>query len=213
MLEDPRSFIFFLVAIIFAVTIHEYCHAWVANYLGDPTARLLGRLTLNPLAHFDLFGTLALIFIHFGWGKPVPVNPQNFNHPRRDSALVSLAGPFSNFLTAVAVAIPLKYLQDTAFASTPGYELLRALFYMSVVLCALNILPFPPLDGSKIIGIFIPHKFSYQYERYLAGGSRYFIFFVLFDVFIGKELYGGSILSKLVGIVSEFIFVLIGLGT
>lgn len=207
------NFIFSIIAIIFGVTIHEFAHAWTANRLGDPTARLMGRITLNPLAHFDLFGTMALILVGIGWGKPVPVNPHNFIHPKRDSALVSLAGPFSNFISAIILAIPLKYLNDTVFDATPGYKLLGALFWMNIVLLSLNILPFPPLDGSKIIGIFIPQRFHYQYDRYLRSGVRYFIIFILIDILLVQNVFGVSALSFVVLNIAHWIAAIVSLGT
>ena len=99
-----NNLIISIPAILYALTIHEYFHGWTANKFGDPTARLQGRLTLNPLAHIDIIGALCFIFAHFGWGKPVPVNPHNFRNPRRDNVIVSFAGPASNFVSAFYLA-------------------------------------------------------------------------------------------------------------
>lgn len=207
------DFLFSVIAIIFGVTIHEFSHAWTANALGDPTGKYMGRVTLNPLAHFDLFGTLALIFVGIGWGKPVPFNPNNLRHPKRDAALISLAGPFSNFLCAVIFAIPLKYLDSTVFKLTPGYSLLGALFWINVLLLSLNILPFPPLDGSKIIGIFVPNRYVWHYDKYLNQGVKYFIFFILFDIFIVKNIWGISILNYIILNIAQWIAAIVSLGT
>lgn len=185
----------------------------MADRLGDPTGRIRGRLSLNPLRHFDLVGTLSLIFFGIGWGKPVPFNPENLRSPKRDSALIALAGPFSNLLTALILAIPLKYLSDTSFASLPFYDLIGAIFAISVVLFALNVLPFPPFDGSKIIGIFVPHKWHHAYEHFLREGVKYVVVFILFDVFVLKEVFRFSVLNLIVGRIATWLMALISLGT
>ena len=202
-----------ILAIIFAVTVHEYCHAWMANILGDPTGRYLGRLTLNPLAHFDIFGTLALILIGFGWGKPVPFNPANLRNPKRDAALISLAGPAANILTALVLAIPLKYLADTEFAATIFFQFMKVLFWFSVLLFSLNVLPLPPLDGSKVIGLIIPRRWNLIYQEYLTYGVKYVIFFMLFDVIFLSRAFDFSFLHYVVVGMTEWIAALISLGT
>lgn len=202
-----------VIAIVFAVTVHEFCHAWVANRLGDPTPRVLGRLTLNPLKHFDLVGTLALIFFGFGWGKPVPFNPANLRYPKRDSALIALAGPMANLITAIVFAIPLKYLSTTSLQSMPIYSLLGHIFGISVLLFSLNILPFPPFDGSKIIGIFVPRKYIPAYEEYLQKGVMYVIIFILFDSFILTNLVGFSLLGMIISYVTTWVIAIISLAT
>ena len=207
------SLLFSIIAVIIGVTVHEFSHAWVADRLGDPTPRHLGRLTLNPLAHFDLFGTLALIIFKIGWGKPVPFNPNYLKHPKRDAALISLAGPCANLLTAIIVAIPLKYLAQTPFGESPFYTLLGVIFWISLVLFSLNVLPIPPLDGSKIIGIFIPARFHYHYEQYLRDGVKFFLIFILFDQFLLVSIFGSSVLGTIIFGLAQWIATLISLGT
>lgn len=207
------DFVSSIIAIIFAVTIHEYCHAWMAYKLGDPTGKIFGRLSLNPLRHFDFFGTLSLIFFGIGWGKPVPFNPENLRSPKRDSALVALAGPLSNLLTALVFAIPLKYLSDSAFRTLPIYGLFGHIFAISVLLFALNVLPFPPFDGSKIIGIFVPRRFQGVYENYLRDGMKYVILFILFDVLVLQNVFSFSILHTIVIKMTTWIIAIISLGT
>lgn len=206
-------FITSLVAVIFAVTIHEFCHAWMATYLGDPTARVLGRLSLNPLRHFDFFGTLALIFIGIGWGKPVPFNEQNLRNPKRDSALIAAAGPLSNLLTALILAIPLKYLSATSFKDLPLYDLLSSLFAISILLFSLNVLPLPPFDGSKIIGLLVPRRLQRSYDTFLKEGVTWVIIFVLFDVMVLQKTTGVSVLHLVVSKISTWVIALISLGT
>jgi Zn-dependent protease len=188
--------IYFLIAIAVVMSFHEASHALVAYYLGDPTAKLYGRLTLNPLKHFDLFGFLMLIFVHFGWGKPVPVNPSNFNKPVRDSAIVSLAGPLSNFVLAFAFALPMRYLHQYL----PGFvmSLLWYIFDLSVVWGIFNLLPFPPLDGAKILGFLVPRKWHESFMKFQEKGVIYFILFVLFDMMVLKDLVGFSLIQYVV---------------
>lgn len=202
-----------IIAIIFALTIHEFAHAWTANKLGDPTAKIYGRVSLNPLRHLDIIGTLSLIFFGIGWGKPVPFNPDNLRQPRRDSALIALAGPFVNLLTAIIFAIPLKYLSQTSFSALSLYNLMGHIFTISVLLFSLNILPFPPFDGSKIIGIFVPFRLQSSYEYYLKEGVKYVILFILFDVFVLKEIFGFPLLNFVIIKITTWIIAIISLGT
>ena len=158
----------FLIAILIGLSVHECAHAYVANLLGDPTAKYDGRLTLNPIAHIDPFGAIFFLIAGFGWGKPVPVNPRYFNNPRRDGALVSIAGPVSNLLLALLAFVILRSfdlfsaLSDTgAFAAHGGAvgfltQVLVSLLFVNLGLMAFNLLPVAPLDGSKILQSFIP---------------------------------------------------------
>lgn len=153
----------FLIAIVVGLTIHEFSHAFVANYLGDPTAKYAGRLSLNPLRHLDPLGTaLLLIFLFtfgfgFGWGKPVPVNPYNLRH-KHGELLVSLAGPFSNFLLAILVIVVLAFLPPslTVGWSQDFFKLFYTMILVNVMLGLFNLLPIPPLDGSKILFDLLP---------------------------------------------------------
>lgn len=207
------DFISIIIAIVFCVTFHEFCHAWMANRLGDPTARVFGRLSLNPLRHFDIVGTLSLIFFGIGWGKPVPYNIENLRSPKRDAALIALAGPISNLITALVFAIPLKYLSGTDFRAFPLYGLVYFLFHFSVVLFALNVLPFPPFDGSKIIGLLVPHRFQHVYDAYLKEGVQYVVIFILFDVFVLEKVFHFSVLSFVLGKMVFWIKAIIYAGT
>jgi len=140
-----------LAALLVAITIHEFAHAWMANYYGDPTAKLMGRLSFNPLVHLDLIGTIFLLVAGFGWGKPVMVNPNNFKNPKLDNITVSLAGPMSNLLLAVILGIILR------FVPLPGNvsSILVIIVFFNLVLMIFNLIPIPPLDGSKILSLFI----------------------------------------------------------
>ena len=143
-----------LPAILWAISFHEFCHGWVAYKLGDRTAAYEGRLSLNPLAHFDPIGALMLLFVGFGWAKPVPINSRYFKNPRRDIALVSIAGAGGNFLTAAACGIVAR-IAPFAMGGTFGLFMI-ILLYVNVGLGVFNLIPIPPLDGSKILAIMLP---------------------------------------------------------
>jgi len=203
--------VFLIIALVIVITVHEFAHAWVANYLGDPTAKSAGRVTLNPLKHLDPVGTIMLFLVHIGWGKPVPVNPGYFRKPKRDNALTALAGPAANLILALLLALPLKYLY--AFIPAKLGLFLATILDVSILLFAFNMLPFPPLDGSKIIGMFIPRKYELAYRQYLHSGVTYFVLFMLFDQFVLARILGYSVLSQFMGIIYTFIKSIIFLGT
>lgn len=163
--------------LVFAITVHEVAHGWVAYKLGDPTAKLLGRLSLNPLKHIDLAGTiiipavlLSISNFVFGWAKPVPIDPRNFKRHRRDTALVALAGPFTNLLMALIwggvgkLGMHLVTNQHV-WLGLPLLYMGGAGIIINVVLGVLNLLPFPPLDGSKIIYSILPDRTVWGLQR------------------------------------------------
>ncbi len=155
--------------LLLSLTIHEVAHGYVADRLGDHTARLAGRLTLNPLKHLDPIGTIAFFLVHLGWAKPVPVNPRYFRDPRRDMLLVALAGPASNFLLAVACAILAKLLLAATlvpiFLRLPLTGMLVAGVWINLVLGVFNFLPIPPLDGGRILLGLLPPRLAASYAR------------------------------------------------
>ena len=164
------GFVFTLSAILIGFTVHEFTHAYVANKLGDDTSKLMGRLSLNPFAHLDLFGTLFLIIAGFGWGKPVMVNSRNFKNPIADNVIVSLSGPMSNLALAGIAGLFLRFIP-----SMP--ELLQTflvlLVFFNLVLMIFNFLPIPPLDGSKLLSLFLPEEayaFLEQFGIYILLG-------------------------------------------
>lgn len=158
-----------LFVIVFILPLHELAHAWVANKLGDPTARLEGRLTFNPLASIDPIGALALLLFGFGWARPVPVDSRYFKKPKRDMAITALAGPVANLVAALVGAVVVAAL--TAFAPYNGFtQFVYTLFYYYVVvnisLAVFNLIPLPPLDGSRIVAAFLSNRAMYTYYRY-----------------------------------------------
>ena len=174
---DLSNLLFTVVALALCISIHETAHAWTAYKLGDPTAKLEGRISLNPLRHLDPLGTLMIFVAHFGWGKPTPYNPRNLSHPRRDAALIAAAGPLSNLVTAFLIALLFRFV---ALAS-PWHDLLQAIYELSVVLFLFNLLPIAPLDGSKFIGAFIPASWADRYERFLRQGPVLLILLIVAD--------------------------------
>jgi Zn-dependent protease len=197
------NFFILVVVIVCALTVHEFAHAWVAHKLGDDTAKRAGRVSLNPIRHLDLVGSLVFLITQMiGWGKPVPVNLNNFKNPLRANALVAFAGPLSNFLFALVIAIFLKFFPAGLPVLVAGF--LGALMNINIILGAFNLLPFPPLDGSKIIGIFVPRRFEGLYLKYLDDGFVYFLLFLMFDLFVLANILGGGVISFLV---SKIVFV------
>ncbi|MDH7476319.1 MAG: site-2 protease family protein [Microgenomates group bacterium] len=168
---SPLSFLVFFAALTVTIAIHEFFHAWVADRLGDPTARLAGRLTLNPLVHIDIVGLLFLFFVGFGWGKPVPFDPYNLKNPRKDAALISVAGPLSNFILAVLLSLLLRLFIffNLSFLFTIGNLIFVPLITINLILGFFNLLPIHPLDGFKIVGGFLPDEKAeewYSLERF-----------------------------------------------
>ncbi|MEZ7892873.1 MAG: site-2 protease family protein [Candidatus Wallbacteria bacterium] len=167
---------------IFAIIAHEIAHGYCAYILGDPTAKLSGRLSLNPIKHFDPIGVLSMIFFHIGWAKPVPVNYSRLNNPRRDIFLVSMAGPLTNLSLAFISACVLKFLyyllktgsleNIAAFTSSPALFIKTSFEIIAVggiqinlMLFIFNLIPIPPLDGSKMFMCILPHELARQYEE------------------------------------------------
>lgn len=207
---DPLAFLQSLIlkipALLLAITIHECAHGFVADRLGDPTARLSGRLTLNPLPHIDPIGALAFVLAGFGWAKPVPVNAGNFKHPTRDMSWVALAGPLSNFLAAFVALVLLALARNTLsapFIAEPVGGILIWVYQFNLALAVFNLIPLPPLDG----GHFLPHLFPraswsalHQLEQY---GSLILLLLVMtgaIDIVIGP----------IVRMVSKFYIFLVG---
>lgn len=201
------------IALVVAITIHEFSHAYWADRLGDPTPRLQGRLSLNPLRHLDPLGTLMLIIARFGWGKPVVFDPFNLRHPRRDAAIISLAGPASNlilaFICSVFLQILFSYrlsLLSNSFIGLFVYliiGLLRPIIVLNVILAVFNLIPIHPLDGFKIVGGILPPDKArewYQLESY----GMIFLLFLIFPIFGGV-----SPISRLISPVINFILSLL----
>ena len=211
-----QNILIYGIPILFAITVHEVAHGWIANKLGDPTARMLGRLTLNPIKHIDPIGTILVpgILVYttgfiFGWAKPVPVGWRNLRSPRRDMALVAAAGPVSNLCMAVlwGLIIKLGVLLQTSTGmgiSLAMIEMGKVGIQINLVLLVLNLLPIPPLDGSRVVASFLPPKLAYVYARIEPFG-----FLILLALLYFKVL--NVILAPLVNTLGGYIVGLLGL--
>jgi Zn-dependent protease len=169
---DLRSLLLNIPGILFGFTIHEFAHAWTAWKLGDDTAERQGRLTLNPLAHLDPMGTLLILFAGFGWARPVPINPANFRHPRRDDVLTTVAGPASNLLTAGVLALAFRLVPygGADSVSSTFSELLYRAVYFNLLLCFFNLVPIFPLDGARIVRGLLPLNQAFAFSKLEPAG-------------------------------------------
>lgn len=178
--SDPTLFLIWGLALISAITVHEFAHAWTAVRLGDPTPKLQGRLTLNPLAHLDPLGTLMLLIVRFGWGRPVMFDPYNLENPKRDAALISLAGPASNLILASVLAVVMRL---TAMPFSPFFvlsQLIPPFIFLNVILAIFNLIPIHPLDGGKILVGMLPPRDAEQIDRFM---HQYGIFILILLIF------------------------------
>lgn len=187
-LGDPAVFlqrlVFQIPALLIAVTVHELAHALVADRLGDPTARLLGRITLNPLPHIDPLGAIAFVIAGFGWAKPVPVNAANLRHPRRDMAWVAAAGPLSNFLVAFLALAILRFSASQGLIvarSDASAQILLFIYYFNLGIGIFNLIPLPPLDG----GHFLPYLLPARAAGLVRAVEQYGAIILLLLVFSG----------------------------
>ena len=207
------SLVLTLPAVLIAITFHEYAHAFAADRLGDDTPRRQGRLTLNPLAHLDPVGSIMLVFAGFGWGKPVEINPRNFNRTvsmSKGEAIVSIAGPIMNFILAfvfsiISVAI-IKFAPSFLFTQLGSIiiTLLQVTVSINVGLGVFNLIPLPPLDGSKVLSHFLPYSAKDWFARYSQ--VFYIVFVVLWITGIA-----GDIISPIISLVYSGITNLVGL--
>jgi len=192
--ESPILFIILLLSLILCITVHEFAHAYAASKLGDPTAKALGRLTLNPLAHLDPVGTLLLVFAGFGWGKPVPFDVAYLKNPKRDSAIIAFAGPFSNFIFGSILALILNVF------SLPGLftQIFAYIAYFNFILGFFNLIPIHPLDGFKVVYGLLPRKLAYQWIQI----EPYGIYLLLLLIITGKT---GDILRPFISFTSKIL--------
>lgn len=184
------------ISLLVAITIHEAAHAWMADHLGDPTAKLMGRLSLNPLVHLDPVGTLVFIItalagFPFGWGKPVQFDPYNLKNPRRDSALISLAGPASNIALASICSLIYRIFPT---------GLIQSIIIIDVALAIFNLIPIHPLDGGKILVAILPDREGKQYDLFLNRYGIFILFLLILPIANGQ-----SIISLVISPVINFL--------
>lgn len=192
-----------LVASLIALSVHEFSHAYAAYRLGDPTAKSMGRLSINPIKHLDPIGTLCMVFFHFGWARPVPIDPRYFKKPRKYFAITALAGPLSNILLGFLIA-PLYLLcanffvyTDNTFLNNLMVNTLIFLYTFHVVnigLGVFNLIPLPPFDGSRIVNVLLPQKWYFKIMKY----ERYIYFGVIGWLLVGDYIYKALLMINFV---------------
>lgn len=187
------NFLLIAPALIISVTIHEFMHGFVSHLLGDPTPKKAGRLTLNPIRHLDPLGSLMILLVHFGWGKPMPINPGYYKNPRMGMMYSAAAGPLSNFLVAflVGYAIRVAQLKPDGFINISLYFLAIISIYLGVF----NLIPIPPLDGSKVLAAFLPRALLPAFESL----ERYGIMIIFLGFYFGA----GSLIRPFVSMLSR----------
>jgi Zn-dependent protease len=193
-LPSIQTLVITIPVFLLALTIHEFSHGWVANLLGDPTARLQGRLTLNPIAHLDPIGTLAIVFIGFGWARPVPVDSRHLKRPQRDMMLIAAAGPASNLVLAVLSAFCVRIIPwsgsspEWVWLVKPVLLMLYTSVGVNVILAVFNLLPIPPLDGSRVLSGLLPLRQAISFNRLEPYGG--IIIFLLFITGVMNPMFG-----------------------
>ena len=196
-----------IVALIFSIVLHEVSHGYVANWLGDPTARLSGRLSGNPLVHLDPLGSViipGLLFLGgtgflFGWAKPVPYNPYNLRHQKWGDALVAASGPAVNILLALIFAA-LIHSSDVFGLPGPFVKIASYIVYLNILLAFFNLIPMPPLDGSKILVALLPPKLAYSYQGFIRSMERFGLIATFIFIFIFITLFWAPF-SQLIGVI------------
>lgn len=202
---DYNFLVLSLPVILFSLTIHEYSHALIANKLGDDTAERLGRLTLNPIPHLDIWGTLLMIMVGFGWAKPVPVDIRNLKNPKKDMLYIALAGPISNLITAVIAGLLIRYISTNMGVNINPtmqtvFTVLNLALIYGVALAVFNMIPLPPLDGSRVLYGLLPDAIGETYRKIEPYGVL-----ILFAVFIfGRGIFH-TILWYPVSVITAFL--------
>jgi len=199
---EPLLFIAIFIALIASITVHEFSHVLAARLQGDRTGELQGRLTLNPMVHLDPWGTVAILLIGFGWGKPAPFNPYNLKYQRFGPGLVALAGPLSNFMMIIIFGIVLKFMYPILGPDNYLSLFLIILVSFNGILMIFNLIPIPPLDGSHILEGFLGEKFSYISEQLKLYGPRVLFGLIFVSIFLDIPIFS-YIISPILGLISR----------
>ena len=187
---DPFTLIVRAIVLLTSIPVHEAAHAFVADRLGDPTGRYAGRLTLNPMAHFDPMGALAMVIVGIGWAKPVPINTRNFKNPKAGMAVSAAAGPIANLILATISLIAAKVIFYSSYISGNGsagtvadtmFTLFQMMCSINISLAIFNLIPVPPFDGSRIFNVFMSEKLYFKIMEY----ERYIFYILLAVIYLG----------------------------
>lgn len=181
--SDPISFVLVAVGLVVSITIHEFAHAFAADKLGDPTPRYQGRVTLDPRAHLDPLGTLAILLIGFGWGKAVQFDPFNLKDPKKETALIALAGPASNIVLATALSLVIGIFNLNGILGAA----LVPIIFVNVMLAIFNLIPVYPLDGSKILQAILPKQTALEYELFMSRYSNILLLALILPIFSSRS--------------------------
>jgi Zn-dependent protease len=193
--QNPFAFVIFLAGLLMSISIHEFAHCFVTDKLGDPTPRVRGRLTLNPLAHLDPLGTAAMIITGFGWGKASPYDPYNLKEPVRDTALIAAAGPASNLIIATLLSVLIHLGIGGEFLALFA----TALIYINITLALFNLIPIYPLDGGKIMRALLPYQASLEYEDVMERYGTVILIMMVFP-WAGNQSAVSALLSPIVNV-------------
>ncbi len=204
--SNPFELLVMYPIFIMSLVLHELSHAYMADFLGDPTPRLTGRLTLNPLKHLDLFGTLLFLVCHFGWAKPVQVDASNFRKPDRAMVSVAMAGPLCNFLLAIISLTVLKiafpYITNDKTIFINFYSICYYIAHINLLLAVFNLIPIPPLDGSRLVHYLLPAQYKHKYYQF----SQQYAFIIFILVF----MYAGRMISPITSQLIRSLFTIFG---
>jgi Zn-dependent protease len=195
---DTTNLIYLIISFAIAISVHESAHALAAYWLGDPTAKKLGRITLNPLRHLDPMGTILIFFVGFGWGKPVPVDSRYFKDPKRDNAIVSFAGPLSNIALALMGFLFIKYW---AFPESI-FHFFELFISLNLILAVFNLIPIPPLDGSNVLEAFLPKSLHGFWEGVKENGP-----FLLLALLLAEHFFQLGFLAAILRFGTDFLYV------
>jgi len=201
-MSNPMNLFGLVLALAIAITVHEANHAWVATLLGDPTPRLMGRVSLNPLRHLDPMGTIMIFVAHFGWGKPVMFNPWNLKiNPHIGSAMVAFAGPVANIAAAIFFLLPLRFQGSV---DPMAGELLRQIVSLNIALAAFNLIPIPPLDGFSVVTGVLPRPIAEIFEPLRQYGWIILLALLFIPMFDGPDILG-AMLRPIMTLLSSFV--------
>lgn len=198
---NPLIFLISTIALLLSLTVHEFAHAFIADKLGDPTPRVQGRVTLNPLAHLDPLGTACLLLTRFGWGKPVQFDPHNLANPVRDSALIALAGPATNLVIAIGLSALFKLQLIPSELLTFA---LAQVIVINVLLAIFNLVPVHPLDGSKIILAILPQNLAYEYETFMHQYGMFVLIALIFPWYGGTSPVS-ALIAPIMNAITQFL--------